>query len=351
MYLKVGSRGKMVKKLQHALNEKGYEAGVEDGIFGKGTKAAVVDYQRDEDLTIDGIVGPETIKELGLDQRPEDPNTLVEVHELTNEEKLHMIDAMSVFEGNFWTCNKDGEYQGWFDAPRKTLEGKKLHPRDRRSYAEANGLKWKALSWSQYTDNPGHVGLSWGFVQFTQDGGNLGVLLKRIRAKHPALFDEVFGSHAKELVRVTCLRGAKVVTPDGRRSPRVHPIGGKDLWEQPWVGRFVKAGKIPEFQTVQMEQAVALYFNAMLKKTAIPFGFKSQKALTILVDRSIQLGPTGCKNLIKRHIKGKENWSEPDFFDYLYKKVRSRGWSHRLKKLIASDELSWYRIYDLEDVG
>ena len=211
------------------------------------------------------------------------------------------------------------------------------------------GNKWKPLGWSRYGDDPGHVGLRWGFIQFTQDGGNLGLLLKRMREKHQDLFDEVFGSNAAELVRVTNLKGKKVPSPDGRRSPRVQPIGGVDLWEEPWVSRFIAAGKHEEFQEVQMERAVALYFDKMVTKTAIPYNFKSQKALTILVDRSVQLGTSGCRNLIKKHISGKENWSEPDFFDYLYKKVKSQGWAHRLRKLIAMDDISWYRVYDLED--
>lgn len=55
MLLKVGSRGQEVKELQRAL---GLE---DDGIFGKNTKAAVEAYQRENNLMIDGIVGPQTL--------------------------------------------------------------------------------------------------------------------------------------------------------------------------------------------------------------------------------------------------------------------------------------------------
>ena len=55
MFLKVGSRGPEVKQLQEFLN-----IGA-DGIFGKGTEAAVKSWQSDNRLTVDGIVGPKNM--------------------------------------------------------------------------------------------------------------------------------------------------------------------------------------------------------------------------------------------------------------------------------------------------
>ena len=52
--LKVGSRGSEVIKVQEALN---LDA---DGVFGLMTKTAVMDWQKRNDLTEDGIVGPKT---------------------------------------------------------------------------------------------------------------------------------------------------------------------------------------------------------------------------------------------------------------------------------------------------
>lgn len=54
MLLKEGSRGQEVIELQQAL---GIRA---DGIFGSGTKDVVEDYQRENGLSVDGIVGPQT---------------------------------------------------------------------------------------------------------------------------------------------------------------------------------------------------------------------------------------------------------------------------------------------------
>ncbi|MDD3694314.1 MAG: peptidoglycan-binding domain-containing protein [Candidatus Pacebacteria bacterium] len=58
--LKVGSKGAQVTALQSALNSLGFNAGAADGIFGNGTKAAVVAFQASKGLVADGIVGPAT---------------------------------------------------------------------------------------------------------------------------------------------------------------------------------------------------------------------------------------------------------------------------------------------------
>src|SRR6056300_389203 len=60
MLLKVGSRGKQVKDLQEFL---GADA---DGIFGKGTEAAVKEWQAANGLVADGLVGRATWGAMGL---------------------------------------------------------------------------------------------------------------------------------------------------------------------------------------------------------------------------------------------------------------------------------------------
>ncbi len=64
--LSIGARGEEVKKLQQALNEKGYDVGTADGIFGTKTKNALMAFQRDNGLKADGILGPETRSKLNL---------------------------------------------------------------------------------------------------------------------------------------------------------------------------------------------------------------------------------------------------------------------------------------------
>lgn len=59
--LKFGSTGDEVKKMQEALGFTGKDA---DGIFGKKTQKAVVDYQKANGLTVDGIAGKNTLGKL-----------------------------------------------------------------------------------------------------------------------------------------------------------------------------------------------------------------------------------------------------------------------------------------------
>ena len=61
-----GSTGEQVRIIQSKLKNWGYYDGAVDGIFGSGTAEAVRYFQRKNGLTADGIVGPATLKALGM---------------------------------------------------------------------------------------------------------------------------------------------------------------------------------------------------------------------------------------------------------------------------------------------
>ena len=56
--LQVGDSGENVVELQNRLTELGFNTGYADGVFGEGTRAAVVDYQTAQSFEADGIVWP-----------------------------------------------------------------------------------------------------------------------------------------------------------------------------------------------------------------------------------------------------------------------------------------------------
>ena len=64
--LKRGSRGDLFKQVQTKLNNWGYNCGTADGIFGTKTYNAVVKFQRNNKLVVDGIVGAKTFAAMGI---------------------------------------------------------------------------------------------------------------------------------------------------------------------------------------------------------------------------------------------------------------------------------------------
>lgn len=64
--LRQGDNGEEVKAVQKKLRQWGYYDGEVDGIFGSGTKKAVIKFQQKNGLTADGIVGEKTAEALGL---------------------------------------------------------------------------------------------------------------------------------------------------------------------------------------------------------------------------------------------------------------------------------------------
>ena len=64
--LTMGSRGERVAIIQQRLKEWGYYTGQVDGVFGRGTYNAVVRFQRQNGLAVDGQVGKKTAAAMGV---------------------------------------------------------------------------------------------------------------------------------------------------------------------------------------------------------------------------------------------------------------------------------------------
>ena len=64
--IKKGDNGDDVRQLQTALTDAGYDLGKIDGDFGIKTQRAVVCFQFEQSLEVDGICGPKTRAALGL---------------------------------------------------------------------------------------------------------------------------------------------------------------------------------------------------------------------------------------------------------------------------------------------
>jgi len=57
---------KLIKKVQKALNDLGYDCGKADGVLGSNTKKAIKAFQKDNNLTVDGKIGKQVKKALNI---------------------------------------------------------------------------------------------------------------------------------------------------------------------------------------------------------------------------------------------------------------------------------------------
>ena len=70
-----GSSGATVKTIQKKLKNWGYYKGAVDGIYDSQTREAVKYFQRKNGLKVDGVVGAQTLKALGINDTSSSTNT------------------------------------------------------------------------------------------------------------------------------------------------------------------------------------------------------------------------------------------------------------------------------------
>lgn len=132
--LNKGVNGPRVKRLQENLNKLGFKLLV-DGDFGDKTEQAVKDYQRKNRLTVDGSVGPATVKSI-LDslKKPivKPPKKEVvkekEVDEMTQflKEKLPQTQRID-YEKLFKWAHKEGYFQDDHSGKVKDMTRKQVY--------------------------------------------------------------------------------------------------------------------------------------------------------------------------------------------------------------------------------
>lgn len=243
---------------------------VETSLFVREVK----DFQKRKGLSPDGILGPATYRYV-TDSLMTDKDRAIQ----------KIVDCTIAREsgGNYAAMNLDGEFKGKFDRVWLERHGKK-HP--------ASGKC--------------HIGLSFGIIQFTQDGGSLGKLLQRAAKKNPDRFKQVFGPTWQELLEVVTTPGKSGFSQRKLRGPRVRKVrvpidenemAERDLWEKPWTDKFKRFGKIPEFQAVQRELAIEEYLLPILP-TLKEKGWLSEKAVAVAFDGAVHSGVGGMRSVL-----------------------------------------------------
>ena len=133
MLLRKGIRGTKITELQQALKDRGYSLDI-DGDFGPQTEAVVRQYQEDEGLVVDGIVGPLTWSRLvGTDLYP--PQRVVPIN-------LDQFCVLTALEGRRIKEVALSILYGAFRANCREVGGNNRGPIVRASMEGHEGREW-----------------------------------------------------------------------------------------------------------------------------------------------------------------------------------------------------------------
>lgn len=138
--LTIGMFNEQVKSVQHLLESEGFYDGEIDGIFGNGTKEAVIQFQEAHGLSADGIVGEDTLATLFATSSD-------------HEEEAHdeVAEAVAVSRGIFSRTAPNGAYLDWWSE----VYNKLIFPDDEiviQDYETGRFFKVVAIAGSKHMD-------------------------------------------------------------------------------------------------------------------------------------------------------------------------------------------------------
>jgi|GEM_PF-3454226 len=120
--LRVGSKGLDVKALQLRLQSLGFYKGKIDGSFGPVTRAAVIAYQKSKKLVQDGIVGPITLRSLGLLNSTSTSNTIKTTSSTTNSQIYSVPSYKYEKQDTDYTCGPSSSVMALSELGIQTTE-------------------------------------------------------------------------------------------------------------------------------------------------------------------------------------------------------------------------------------
>ncbi len=247
MLVKKGDAGAAVRLVQDRLRQIGCPGEAEAG-FGPATAAALRQFQREQGLKPDGVVGPRTWARL------------------------------------FPPCRFSQTY-----LQEVLYEGRRVF--DHLDQVVAAVAAGEDGAFDALQLNGDGAGLSFGLLQWAQGPGSLHPLLQDLHRADAAKIVHIFGEGdpdpARELLEKTRSRGKRLA-----------------LWRGPWPLRFWLAGRDREFQKVQhrlarrqlaarLEEGYRLYPPEFK-----PGGRIALRALVMLADVGNQAGPLGLKRAL-----------------------------------------------------
>ena len=118
-----------------------------------------------------------------------------------------------------------------------------------------------------------------------------------MRQRDEAEFAGQFGPDANQLVDTLTRPGPLSKDVEGGRSVRVQPVGGADVWDEPWRSRFVEAGAHRVFRGAQIELAAGMYLDPVVQ-FATDIGLATERGLAMIFDRAAHRGVVGGMNWV-----------------------------------------------------
>lgn len=134
--------------------------------------------------------------------------------------------------------------------------------------------------WSVQRNLDGN-GVSYGILQWTQKAGGLADVLAAMVRADPATFERLFGPSWQALLEHT-----------RRRS--LAPLDGALLWNEPWLSRFIAAGRHGPFQVAQSELAAHSEYMAGAVQLAHLLGPSTERAMVLYYNRTVHQGVQGA---------------------------------------------------------
>ncbi len=221
-----GARGELVRKVQVALTDQGFDPQGTDGKFEKNTEAAVKAFQQAQSFEATGKVDIGTWTKLLGTQIP-----------TTQERALQLTAA---FEGHGFTLAQ-GNWDG--------------------------------------------AGITWGIVGFTLKHGELSKIILKIFDENPALVQQAFGENTQELIDImNSPKGVQLKFADS-----ISQGTTKVMISEPWRSGFKAFGEIAEVQALQLELADEDY-GQPADHTATKFGLATELGRALAFDIHVQNG-------------------------------------------------------------
>jgi hypothetical protein len=234
----MGSHGKEVQQIQQALKDKGLYSGSVDGDFGGGTQAAVLAFQRAQNLEADGRVGDQTWRSLF------GANTQAPAPQIHNEDLAARCLAMTAsFETGVGApdcfCGISGDFDG--------------------------------------------QGISFGVLQWNFGQKSLQPLLREMMTDHADVASTIFGANVNALKEA--LDSSQEDLMGFARSVQ-HPVNHKVF--EPWVGYAKALGRTPEFQKIQVKYANGNFQQGL--RMCQQYELWSERAVALMFDIVTQNG-------------------------------------------------------------